>query len=287
MIIGVSGKKGSGKDTVAKILQYFTLPEELRTISIDEWVYELSYHEEVSDKLSTYLEVQKFAGKLKDCVSLLLNIPKWKLESEDYKQQLLPECWDTWVLEHEAGMSIHATKEEAVIIANYLRLPENAFRIEKESLTIRDLLQIMGTDAMRDVVHPNIWVNSLFQEYQPVSLTNIAKASLKTGATTKIIKEPTWPSWVVSDVRFMNEANAIKYGLAGQPVPKNDFRFLVRVNRPIRKSDSSDEHQSETELDDYQHWDYVIENDKNLDNLAFEIHCMLKSKKEFEKYFHI
>ncbi len=285
MIIGISGKKGSGKDTVAKILQYFTLPEELRTISIDEWVYELSYHEEVSEKLSTYLENRKFAGKLKDCISLLLGIPRWKLESEDYKQQLLPECWDVWILEHEMGNSIHTSKEEAVIIANYLRLPEDTYLIEKESLTIRDLLQVMGTDAMRDVVHPNIWVNTLMTEYQPSSLTNIAKASLKTGNLTKIIKEPSWPSWVVSDVRFLNEVNAIKNGLPGLPVPKNDFRFLVRINRNQRKAE--DEHQSETELDDYQYWDYVIENDKNLDHLAFEVHCMLKSKKEFEKYFHI
>lgn len=287
MIIGISGKKGSGKDTVAKILQYFTLPEELRTISIDEWVYELSYHEEVSDSLSTYLEIRKYADKLKDCVSLLLGIPRWKLESEDYKQQLLPECWDVWVLEHEMGNSIHMTKEEALIIANYLRLPEDAYIIEKESMTVRELLQIMGTDAMRDVIHPNIWVNTLFQEYQPTSMTNIAKASLTTGKTTKIIKEPSWPSWVISDVRFLNEVNAIKNGLIGSPVPKNDFRFLVRINRPTRKKDDVDEHQSETELDDYQNWDYVIENDKNLDHLAFEIHCMLKSKKEFEKYFHI
>jgi hypothetical protein len=285
MIIGLSGKKGSGKDTVAKILQYFTLPEELRTISIDEWVYELTYHEEVSDNLSTYLENRKFAGKLKDCISLLLGIPRWKLESEDYKQQLLPECWDVWTLEHEMGNSIHTTKDEAVIIANYLRLPDDAYSIEKESMTIRDLLQIMGTDAMRDVVHPNIWVNTLMTDYQPVSLTNIAKASLTSGNMTKIIKEPSWPAWVISDVRFLNEASAIKNGLAGSPVPKNDFRFLVRVNRNQRKTE--DEHPSETELDDYQYWDYVIENDSNLDNLAFEIHCMLKSKKEFQKYFHI
>lgn len=286
MIIGLSGKKGSGKDTVAKILQYFTLPEELRTISIDEWVYELSYHEEVSDNLSTYLENKKYADKLKDCISLLLGIPRWKLELEEYKQQILPECWDLWVLEHEMGNSIHATKEEAVIIANYLRLPEDAYTIEKESMTVRDFLQVMGTDAMRDIVHPNVWVNSLHEDYQPKSMTNIAKASSKSGNTNKIIKQPSWPAWIISDVRFLNEVNAIKNGVLGKPVPKNDFRFLVRVNRPQRKNEP-DVHQSEIELDDYQKWDYVIENDKNLDHLAFEIHCMLKSNKEFEKYFHI
>ncbi len=287
MIIGISGKKGSGKDTVAKILQYFTLPEELRTISIDEWVYELSYHPEISDNLSTNLQIRKYADKLKDCTSLLLNIPRWKLEHEDFKKSVLPESWDVWTLEHEMGNSIHTTKEEATIIANYLRLPEGAYTIEKESMTIRDFLQLVGTDAMRDVIHPNIWVNTLMADYQPASMTNIAKTSLKKNTAPKIVKEPAWPSWVISDVRFLNEVNAIKNGILGQPVPKNDFRFVIRVNRPQRNLDRTDEHQSETALDDYQYWDYVIENDKNLDHLAFEIHCMLKSKKEFEKYFHI
>lgn len=285
MIIGISGKKGSGKDTVAKILQYFTLPEELRTISIEEWVYELSYHSEVSDKLSTYLEIHKFADKLKDCTSLLLNIPRWKLEHEQYKQQLLPECWDRWVLAHQMGESLHRTREEAMIIINYLRLQEGEYELYKESLTVRDFLQQMGTDAMRDIIHPNIWINTFYENYVPDSEINVAKLS-KNGKSSKISRVAEFPSWVVSDVRFLNEVDAIKNGLPGKPVQSNDFRFLIRVNRDERYLEE-DEHPSETELDTYNKWDYVIDNSKTLDDLAFEIHYMLSNHKQFEKYFHI
>lgn len=284
MIIGISGKKGSGKDTVAKILQYFTLPEEIRTISIDEWVYELSYHETVSDNLSTYLEIKKFADKLKDCTSLLLNIPRWKLELEEYKQQKLPEQWDRWVLNHEMGVSLHQTYDEAKIIIDYLRLHEDEYELFKESMTVRDFLQQMGTDAMRQIIHPNIWVNTFFENYHPESMMNLTK-NLK-GKNSKIVKTPIWPSWVVSDVRFRNEVDAIKYGQSGKPIDSNDFRFLIRVERPERDLDT-DDHKSETELDNYNQWDYVINNDKTLDDLAFEIHYMLSCHKGFEKYFHI
>jgi len=286
MILGISGRMGSGKDTVAKILQYFTLPEELRTISMDEWVYELSYQPDISENLSTHLEIRKFADKLKDCIALILNIPRWKLEVDEYKQQLLPKHWDRWILAHEQDVSIHQTKEEAQIIVNYLRLPEDEYVLERQSLTVRDMLQMLGTDVMRDIIHPNVWVNGLYESYQPIGSTNIAPQSAK---LKKIIREPVWPSWVITDVRFPNELDCIKNGLLGKPIPKNDFRFLVRVNRPDRNLSYTNQtiHPSETALDEYLKWDYVIDNTGTLDDLAFEVHTMLKSNKEFEKYFYI
>jgi len=284
MIIGISGKSGSGKDTVAKILQYFTLPEELRTISIEEWVYELSYHPEISDKLSTYLHINKFAGKLKDCISLILNIPRWKLELEEYKQQVLPEAWDRWILVTEMGPSIHLNKQEALIIAEYLGLAGNEYHLEKQSLTIRDLMQQIGTDALRYSVHPNIWINSLFSEYVPDSSLNLTK--LKSGKTKTIIKTPVWPSWVISDVRFLNEVESIKHGLPGSTIDDSDFRYIIRVERPDRYVNESD-HPSETQLDGYDKWDYVLDNSKSLDDLAFEIHTMLSSTPIFKNYFYV
>lgn len=284
MIIGISGKKGSGKDTVAKILQYFTLPEELRTISIDEWVYELSYHQEVSDKLSTYLETHKFGNKLKDCVSILLNVPRWKLELEEYKQQVLPESWDRWILVTEMGPSVHTTKSEALMIINYFGLAPGEYQLEKQSLTIRDMLQQIGTDALRYAVHPNIWINGLFSDYVPDGALNLTK--LKSGKSKTIIKNPVWPSWVVPDVRFLNEVDAIKNGLPGYSVDSNDFRYIIRVERPDRYLDE-DMHISEIQLDDYDKWDYILDNSKTLDDLAFEIHVMLSSNPIFKNYFHV
>lgn len=290
MIIGIGGDKQSGKNTVAKILQYFTLPKDLRSISVDEWVHELSYHPAVSDNISTYLEIKKYGDRLNECVSLIMGLPLNQLESSglNYKKKLLPACWNVWVLEapeYDMDNSIHMTKSEALIVANYLKLPRGAYTIEKTSLTVADYLQLMR-DAGRDMIHPNIWVNTLFEDYTPASVTNIANVSSTTKGIKNITKIPSWPSWVIPDVRCLNEADAIKNGIPGHPPAENDFRFLIKVERDVKQG-PDDSPAPEFELDDYPDWDYVIENNDNLDYLTFEVHRMLKSKKEFENYFHI
>lgn len=67
MIIGISGKTGSGKDTLAAILQYVD-PER-------KW------------------QVKKFAGKLKEAASLLTGVPIDKWEDQEFKNQLMPVIW--------------------------------------------------------------------------------------------------------------------------------------------------------------------------------------------------
>ena len=37
-------------------------------------------------------------------------------------------------------------------------------------LTPRKLLQLLGTDCGRDIIHPNIWVNALFADYVSVKV---------------------------------------------------------------------------------------------------------------------
>lgn len=64
---------------------------------------------------------------------------------------------------------------------------------------------------------------------------------------------------IISDCRFKNEANFIK-GIGGH---------LVRVNRKIGLPSS--DHQSEIELDDYTGFDFVIENDSDLDSLMGKV----------------
>lgn len=74
----------------------------------------------------------------------------------------------------------------------------------------------------------NFWIDEAFRE--------IAKLEKKTGQK----------DFVVTDVRFSNEARVIK-GVGG---------VIVRITRPDEITDDS--HASETELDDYP-FDYVIE----------------------------
>lgn len=61
-------------------------------------------------------------------------------------------------------------------------------------------------------------------------------------------------NFVVTDVRFLNEAKLLK----------DNNALLIRIERPGLKQDT---HVSETELDDFGGFDYVIDNDKTIDDL--------------------
>lgn len=142
-------------------------------------------------------EIKKFAFKLKQIVSLLTNIPVEELEKEEIKNAPLGDNWQ---------------------IGGY------------GPLTPRKMLQLIGTEGGRDLIHPQIWVNSLFAD----------------------LKEDS--NWLITDVRFPNEAEAIK----------KSGGTLIRINR---LSDKVSNHPSETSLDDYDGWDRVIDNNGTLQDL--------------------
>ena len=60
--------------------------------------------------------------------------------------------------------------------------------------------------------------------------------------------------WIVSDVRYKNEADELLSRGA----------LLIRINR---ESDNSDMHKSEVDLDSYDKFSYIIENDGSLEDL--------------------
>jgi len=91
--------------------------------------------------------------------------------------------------------------------------------------------------ALREHIDPNIWMN--------IALEN---------TTNKFV--------IVADVRFQNEAEAIR----------NRGGMVIRVNGDpthCRENDSrSHQHPSETELDHWPHFDWVIENSGTLEELS-------------------
>lgn len=108
--------------------------------------------------------------------------------------------------------------------------------LEDFSMTVRELLQKLGTDAIRDHVHKDAWVKALFSDYQPTS------------------------NWLISDVRFVNEAAEIK----------RRGGVIIRLNRANPISD----HQSEIALDNYT-FDYVINNTGTKKELQKQLELIL------------
>lgn len=194
-LIGISGKIGSGKDTFAEIIKLLSSAPYLTNQTIEHYLRNPN-----ANLLRTEWTVKKFAGKLKEVASLLTGIPVYKFEDQDFKKTNLPEEWNVW----------HPNLDRS------------------EPMTVRELLQKLGTEAMRNGLHTNTWVNATFANYNSGS------------------------RWLITDVRFPNEAASIvmKGGL------------LVRLNR---NSDTGD-HPSETALDNYD-FSIVIENTGSLSEL--------------------
>lgn len=153
-------------------------------------------------------QIKKFSTKLKEVVSVLTGAPIEKLDDQTFKKYMIGESWD---------------------------------------MTFRELMQKIGTEAMRDNISQDIWINSLFDSID----------EYKTYGEFR--------KWIITDVRFKNEAAAIK----------DKKGILLRIEN---NSADKSTHSSETELDNFP-FDYTIDNNGTLEELAVEIRKFCKHYK--------
>ena len=224
MIIGISGKKQSGKDTIGKIINILVSSPQLNNEGVATFLRK--------DIGQSHFVVKKFADKLKDMVCMLIGCTREQLEDETFKNTELGEEW--WYFKGRNGSLIPYS--------------EDSKRNEEDLIkpTPRFLLQFIGTDLLRNQLHPEIWVNSLFTDYQPNNLI--------------------YPSWCITDMRFLNEMEAVKKRKG----------ITIRVNRNL--GESKDQHESETELDNAE-FDYVINNDGTIEELIEKVREILTKEK--------
>jgi hypothetical protein len=222
-LIGISGRMGSGKDEVGKIIKYLTS---------DYYKEGKTYQDFIDnndvDSNSKY-QIKKFADKLKDMVCLLIGCTRADLESHDFKDKELGKEW--WYYKHY--QHIYGYNKE---LCSYLGNKDGNGFHKLVKLTPRLILQLLGTECGRQIIHPTIWVNSLFVDYT----------------------EDSEQSWIITDCRFENEVSNIK----------KRGGIIIRVERTIPKT--KDEHISETGLDHYE-FDHVIENDSDIPSLIEKI----------------
>jgi len=235
MIIGINGKIGSGKDTIGKIIQYLTANEEVKKITtLEEWLD--------SDDLNGRdfnWKIKKFAGKLKQIASLLTGIPVEKFEDQEFKKTFLSKEWNSPYNIPFSGPDF--VKHDG----------EN---------TVREFLQRLGTEALRDNLHTNVWCNALFSDYKPIC-NKFESKMLQTGGnyTSSICSDCNcFPNWIITDMRFENELKAV--------VDKGGI--TIKVVRPGRTLTGT--HPSETALDGFiMH--YEIVNDESIEDLVEKV----------------
>jgi len=221
-LFGISGRIGSGKDTVGEIIQKLCLTNK-----------------------GPNFEIKKFAGKLKTIGSLISGVGVEKFEDQDFKKQSMGEEWE---------------------------------------MTYREFLQKLGTEAMRDNLHENVWINALFADYKPrvtyqMEILDLGASDLQREKIGKPVNSE-YPNWIITDMRFPNEMEAV--------VKRNGV--TIRVIRDttcpecgvtgghkmyVHKDKSlTDLHPSETALDDAD-FDYTIHNSGTLEDLVDTVRAIL------------
>lgn len=269
-LIGISGKIGSGKDTVGKIIQYLSYLNHS----------ELSWEEYLNTKPGGYTgewQIQKFGGALKDIVCTLTGCTREQLEDQDFKKKVIGPDWVQYY--------VWTDGHKKLVNSSYYHSTNKTKEINE--LTYRELLQILGTEAGRNIIHPNIWVNALFSKYKQKGgrwdYKRVDNVWVK-GVTEKVAKSfgkgnfrqlpLVYPNWIITDMRFPNELKAVK-DRGGITIRINRNKWVENDNPVIEQvlnttKDFSKEHPSETALDNAE-FDYVIDNNGSIEDLIEKV----------------
>lgn len=114
-------------------------------------------------------------------------------------------------------------------------------------MTPRQMLQLIGTDALRKVVHDDFWI---------IPMKRKLKEHIRNQRHV-----------VISDVRFKNEIKLIQ----------NFGGHITRIDRQNPdKITGFEKHTSETELETFNEWDSCIDNNGTLDKLYQNVDYLLK-----------
>jgi hypothetical protein len=174
--------------------------------------------------------IKKFASGVKELASIILDVPVEKFENQEFKESYLPSEWNTYRAVFSDRSDFHG------------------WEVVTNQMTVREFLQKLGTDAMRNGLHTNVWVNMLMNEYKKFQ-EMVPDA------------QSHFPRWIITDTRFPNEYEALR--------EKN--ALFIKIERPGIELNN---HPSETSLDNHE-FNYVIENSGDIYQLQSKIREIL------------
>lgn len=213
-VIGIAGVKNSGKDTVASMINYI-FAAGVSKAKYQDWVIkQTAYDSNYKDRII------HFADPLKDILSIMYNIPRYKFDDREYKDELW-YCFETnSFLNERTVINGNYNVITIVSINNYGSLKASFAGKYKENnvIKLRTLLQYFGTNICRNNLNDDIWIRS-------------AIGKIVTKAESRRL-------CIVPDVRFANEADALRIS--------NDSLYGGVIE--VRRNDvgDTDNHDSET-----------------------------------------
>ena len=236
-IIGIAGKKCSGKDTVASMINYI-FAVGITKANYADWITNGNKY------IYKYDRIIHFADSLKDCLSIIYNIPRNFLDDRIYKDDLW-YCIETGLFSPDSTIKNNADKcyiinheelKKYITLKNIIISTPNKHHMIK----IRTLMQYFGTDICRRYLSNNIWVDSTIAKAQDI-------------AEGKRL-------CIIPDVRYENEAAAIQC---------NDELLYGGVIVVRRNINDITEHDSEN-INVI--GDFAINNDGTIINLFYKVY---------------
>ena len=186
-IIGIAGKKNSGKDTVASMINYI-FAKGITAATYRDWLlckesYDATYKHRITH----------FADALKDCLSIIYHIPRQYFDDREYKDNMYYNLRTGEFIRKE---KVTQRGDHYFVIENG-DVEHSSIREEIEwndkllpLITLRTLMQYFGTNLCRECLQSDIWIKATMAKASDICLANRL--------------------CIIPDVRFTNEATAIQ-----------------------------------------------------------------------------
>lgn len=221
-IISFGGFRNTGKDTSALMLQFM-----LNTPSIFHY-YWIFKHFNFLGKFGKW-KVTSFAKPLKEVLSIILGIPIEKFEDRDFKENY---CVDLNTLKIEKVNPVTTPLMSDKFFSKVAKeLDVNT--IKRHCITIRQMLQYVGTECLRRLVSEDIWINATLKK------NNI----------------------IISDLRFRREFEALD----------NHKSFRILIERPGCNPGNHPSEKEILELKANRNFEGYVNNNGTLKDLFYKI----------------
>lgn len=301
-LISLSSRKNGGKDLVGQIIQILLSENKEAKDSLfkEPWTT-LRLHNFSNEKW----QIRKFAYKLKKIVCELTGCSMEDLENPIKKEEPLGEEWRYYQAIDVNGSSYGLIFDNPTDCQNFIdnyyarrATHTDNFHLSVDSKvhSLRSLMQIVGTNAGRDLITPQIWVNATFANYNSDShwiLTDtrfpneIDRVKKEGGLAIKIIRYKTINQWFADVEQHINSYKKELLNHVGKTTNLMTFEsfldylptFIIETKPTYNNWFAAITHQSETALADYDQFDYIIHNGCSIEELITRVKDILVQEK--------
>lgn len=185
-IIGIAGKKNSGKDTLASMLNYIVAVGTTSASFVDWATNKDRYDLQFKDRIT------HFADPMKDCLSIMYNIPREYFDDRVKKDEEWYCIAERRFISEKESINIKYIRVniddlDGHPLAYYLNTAPRNNKIVV--IKLRTLMQYFATDIGRRQLGNNLWVNATIGKAADIAMGR------------KIC--------IIPDMRFKNEWNAV------------------------------------------------------------------------------